>query len=75
MWEITAEATSENVHPTHIHVNHFQLINSTLDTLDRSIMGNWVDIPEGYNVPGDWIDTIWGPGFITFKSDIFAGTV
>ena len=38
-------------------------------------MDNWVDIPDGYQVEGDWMDTIWGPGFITFKTDIYGGTV
>ena len=58
-----------------IHVNHFQLINSSLNTMDPSSMDNWVDIPDGYHEEGDWYDTIWGPGFITFKTDVYAGTV
>ena len=38
-------------------------------------MENWINIPEGYQAEGDWLDTLWGPGYITFKTDIFAGTV
>ena len=53
----------------------FQLINSTLSTISSSSVTNWVDVPSGYNEPGDWYDTLWGPGFITFKTDIYAGTV
>ena len=75
IWEITAEATSTTVHPLHIHINHFQLINSSLNTLDSSRKNNWVDIPYGYQEEGDWMDTLWGPGFITFKTDVFAGAV
>jgi len=75
IWEITAEPSTREVHPLHIHINHFQLINSTLSTLSPSSMTNWIDIPSGYQEEGDFLDTLWGPGFITFKTDTFAGTV
>jgi len=75
IWDITAESTSLNVHPLHIHINHFQLINSSLNEMDPSAFDNWVDIPYGYHEEGDWLDTIWGPGFVTFKTDVYAGTV
>ena len=64
IWEITAESTSMNVHPLHIHINHFQLVNSTLDTMDSSALDNWADVPYGYQEEGDWMDTIWGPGCV-----------
>jgi len=75
IWEVTAEPTTGEVHPLHIHINHFQLINSTLGELTPTQYTNWIDVPAGYQEEGDWIDTIWGPGYITFKTDVYAGTV
>lgn len=73
-WEITN--MGNNLHPTHIHVNHFQMINSSLDSIASSFGGiNWVDIPYGFQEPGDWMDTVWGPSWIRFKTDVWAGTV
>jgi len=73
VWEITNEGV--NLHPLHIHVNHFQMINSTLNLYDPADYDNWVEIPDGYQEEGDWLDTLWGPGFITFKTDVWGGTV
>merc|ERR1719403_58660 len=50
-------------------------MNSSLSSLNSADFDNWIDIPEGYQAEGDWFDTLWGPGFITFKTDTFAGTV
>merc|ERR1712217_602149 len=43
--------------------------------MEPTAFDNWVDVPAGYQEEGDWLDTIWGPGFVTFKTDIYAGTV
>ena len=51
------------------------MINSTLNAYDPVDYDNWVDIPYGYQEEGDWMDTIWGPGYVIFKSDIFGGVV
>ena len=51
------------------------MINSTLFEYNPDDYDNWVDIPYGYQEEGDWMDTIWGPGYITFKTDVFGGVV
>ena len=87
IWEVTGSPDNpdfvqnapNNVHPLHVHINHFQMINSTLNSMSPPYTpqnyGNYIEIPEGYQVPGDFMDTIWGPGFITFKTSTFGGTV
>eukprot|EP01084_Bolivina_argentea_P269884 458798_1 len=72
-WQVTN--FGNNIHPLHIHINHFQMLNSSLSELISSNYDNWINIPNGYQVIGDWYDTIWGPAFIRFKTDTFAGTV
>ena len=73
-WEVITFG-GHNLHSLHVHVNHFQILNSSLPQLDPSLYVNWVDIPDGYQVRGDWLDTLWGPAWIRFKTDTFAGTI
>ena len=53
-------------HPFHMHVNHFQIISNG---------NNVIDVPNGYQMIGDWSDTYVGPGQIKFKTHAFGGTV
>ena len=56
---IAARNLSANTHPYHQHVYPFQLVGSTLET--------------GYNMVGDWHDTVKGTGEIRFRPTEFTG--
>ena len=54
-WEVTN--FGNNIHPLHVHVNHFQMISSQLSDLTSSDYDNWVDIPYGFKTD-IWAGTV-----------------
>eukprot|EP01084_Bolivina_argentea_P033175 61396_1 len=71
-WRIT-KGTVGGVHPFHMHVNHFQMVQNNLAN-DANRDTNY-DPPTGYHEIGDFYDTLYGEGHIRFKTDLWAGTV
>ena len=63
------------IHPLHIHVNHFQIINTTFPTYAATYGVTQYVPPDGFVESGDWADTLYGPGWLRFYTDIWAGTV
>ena len=62
-WRLT---NLEGIHPFHMHVNHFQLI-------EMESQGD--NIPQGWFEIGDFYDTMYGAGTIRFQADLWGGTM
>jgi FtsP/CotA-like multicopper oxidase with cupredoxin domain len=60
--------TGDDLHPMHVHVNHMQLSASL------SAENQWAECP-GWNVAGDWVDTLSAPGVtsVRVKPERFTG--
>merc|ERR1711920_866829 len=58
-WNVNAGA-----HPLHVHINHIQLKTVTNDPFE-----------DGWQQPGDWLDTFLGSGNVHFHADTFTGDV
>jgi suppressor of ftsI len=77
VYEFSFTSETDGVHPTHIHVNHMQIVNDVVlgdEQSDKSFFSN----NPAYRV-GEWRDTIYvmsGRGLsVRFRTDTFTGKI